>query len=334
MPVSIHDVAKATSLSCETILEALITPSALEPEVVRHVMQTIRQTGYLDTFSRWKTGEGKRAVGIITPWLDSASGMETFKGIDRAISALGLGVTIVSIPTRGSPAAREETLTALLPFALVDAVIGLTVQPSPETVDRYRRAAKPLVLMETRAEGAQSVLLENQKGMSIGVNYLASQGHRRIALMNGPTTGIEPGGVASERLIGYVTALQRKGLPFDESLVIESRNYDIEAGSRAFEILYSAGPLPDAVFCATGDMSALGFLNAARQRGVRVPEDVALMGYDDLPVAALVCPGITTIRQRLMIAGAGALVLALEAAVNGPGQNLVIIPELVIRGTA
>ena len=101
--------------------------------------------------------------------------------------------------------------------------------------------------METRAEGAQSVLLENQKGMSIGVNYLASQGHRRIALMNGPTTGIEPGGVASERLIGYVTALQRKGLPFDESLVIESRNYDIEAGSRAFETLYSAGPLPDAV---------------------------------------------------------------------------------------
>lgn len=334
MPVTLNDVANATSLSCETILEGLITPSALEPEVVRHIMQAIRSTGYLDTFAQWKEIRSPHAIGILTPWLDSASGMETFKGIDRAISALGLNVTVFSIPTRGSPAMREEVLATLIPFSMVDAVIMLNMNVSAATVERFTRVEKPLILIETTADGAQSVLLENQKGMSIGINYLAGRGYRRIALMNGPTNVSEPGSVASERLIGYLTSLQRMGLTFDEKLVFESRNYDIDAGERAFEYFYSSGPLPDAVFCATGDMSALGFMNAARVKGIRIPEDVAIMGYDDLPVAALVPPGITTIRQRLMIAGAGALVLALEAAVNGPGKNLVIIPELVVRGTA
>jgi len=334
MAVSIHDVAQATSLSCETILEGLITPSALEPEVVRHIMRAIRTSGYLDTFMSWKTGGMGRSVAIVTPWLDSASGMETYKGIDRALSALGLNLTIISLPTRGSPQAREEVLAALLPQANVNAVIVLNMNPSDGILGRYEAAAKPLILLETRSDRAQSVLLENARGMSIGINYLAGRGYRRIALMNGPSTGAEPGGVASERLIGYLTSLQRCGLPFDENLVFESRNYDIDAGFRAFEYFFGNGELPDAVFCATGDMSALGFMKAAHGEGVRVPKDVAVMGYDDLPVAGLVSPGITTIRQRLMIAGAGALVLALEACVNGRGQNLVIIPELVTRETA
>ncbi len=334
MALSIRDVALSTSLSCETILEGMITPSALEPEVVRHIMHAVRTSGYLETFARWKESGPLRAVAILTPWLDSASGTETYRGIDRALSALGLNVTILSVPTRGSLVIRESVMAEILVTDKVDAVIALNMIPSAGILARFRDAGKPVILLETRADDAQSVLLENARGMSIGINYLAGQGHGRIAMMNGPTTGTEPSAVASERLIGYLTALQRRALPFDETLVFESRNYDTDAGFRAFEYFYENGPLPDAVFCATGDMSALGFMNAARERGVRIPEDVAVMGYDDLPVASLVNPGITTIRQRLMIAGAGALVLALESAVNGPGENLVIIPELVVRGTA
>ncbi len=334
MSVSIHDVAKATSLSCETILEGLVTPSALEPEVVRHIMQAIRSTGYLDTFARWKEAGPPRYVAIVSPWLDSAAGTETYKGIDRAISALGLNVIPFVVQTRGSPSVQEEVLKAILPNGDIDAAIVHNMQPSAGMLERFAAAGKPVVLAESRVDYAQSVLLENGKGMSIGINYLVGQGYRRIALMNGPSTGPEAGSVASERLIGYLTALQRRGIPFDETLVFESRNYDIEAGFRAFEYFYGRGPLPDAIFCATGDMSALGFINAAHGEGVRIPKDIAVMGYDDLPVAGLVNPGITTIRQRHIIAGAGALVLVLEASVSGKGENLVIIPELVARETA
>lgn len=334
MAVSIRDVARAASLSCETILEVLVSPSSLEPEVVRFVMKTIRETGYFETFSRWKTGKAGDSVAVLTTAVESASDNEMFRGIDRAMSALGLTISMVFIPTRYSPAFREEVLSNLLVFNMVNAVITMNLNPKTETVKRYTSAGKPLIMLQTKVQGGQSVLLENQKGMSIAVNYLFNKGCKRIALMNGPTVGLEPGSVPSERLIGYVSAMQRVDLPFDESLIYETQNYQGNSGILGFEYFKKSGQLPDAVICASGDMTAIGFIKEAQLNGIRVPEDILVVGYDDIPVAALVTPALTTIRQRLMIAGAGALVAALESTVNGPGEDLLIVPELVIRGTA
>jgi LacI family transcriptional regulator len=331
MGVSIHDVARASSLSCETILEVLVSPSSLEPEVVRFVMKTIRETGYLETFSRWKTDKRGPSVAVLTPMLDSPSVVEIFKGIDRAMSSLGLNTSMVTLPTRFSLVFREELLSTLLTLNFVDAVITINIKPDEKTVQHYNKIGKPLILMQTVVAGGQSVLLENQKGMAIGINYLYNKGYRSIGLLNGPTGGNEPGSVPSERLIGYLMALHRLGLEFDESLVFETSDYDADSGAHGFEYFRKRGKLPDAVFCASGDMTAIGFIKAAREAGVSVPKDLAVMGYDDLPLAHVVTPGLTTIRQRLMIAGAGALVLAYESSVNGPGDNLVIMPELVER---
>ena len=334
MAISIRDVAKKASLSCETILEVLISPSAIEPEVVRFVMKTIRETQYLETFARWKTGKATSAIAVLTTMFDSPSGAEVFRGIDRAMSALGLNLSMFGVPTRGSPAFREASLQRMLTFNVIDAVIAINSPPTPAMAEKYARVGKPLVVLEDTVVGAQSVLLENQKGMSIAINYLYGRGFRRIALINGPTEGRRIETVASERLIGYLTSMHRLGLSFDDALVFEAPNYDADAGTSGFRYFREQGEMPDAVVCGAGDMSAFGFINAAREAGLRIPEDIAVMGYDDLPVAALMSPALTTIRQRLMIAGAAALVLALESAVNGQGENLIIMPELVARGTA
>lgn len=334
MAVSIHDVAKQASLSCETILEGLVSPSSLEPEVVRFIMQTIRESGYLETFSRWKTEKRQPSIVVLVPMFDHASSIEIFKGIDRAMSSLGLNTSIVAMPTRYSPVYREDILVSLLTFAMFDAVITTDIKPDEATVERYAKAGKPLILMQTSVTGGQSVLLENQKGMNIGLHYLYNKGYREIALMNGPSGGGEPGSVPSERLIGYLTTLHRLGLPFDESLVFETADYDTDSGIHGFEYFNRRGKLPEALFCASGDMTAIGFMNAAREKGIRVPEDIAVLGYDDLPIAAHFNPPLSTIRQRLMIAGAGAFVLACEATINGPGRNLIIMPELVERDSA
>ena len=337
MAVSIRDVAKAASLSCETILEVLISPSSYEPEVVRFVMKTIRETNYLETFMRWKTGKRETSVAVLIPSLADAAGIELFRGIDRAMSALGLGTTIMGIPTRHSPVYREETLEQQLHQKEIDAVIAIYLTPTQEMAEKYMSALKPLILVDAKVSGLQSVLLENQQGMSIGLNYLYNRGYRTIGLMNGPSSGTsstEPSRIPSERLIGYLSGMHRLGLTFEESLVYETSDYDSNSGVHGFEYFFKRGKLPDAVFCASGDMSSIGFINAAREKGVRVPEDIAVLGYDDIPVASLVYPGLSTIRQRLMIAGAGAFVLALESVVNGTGENLIIMPELIVRGTA
>ncbi len=334
MAMSIRDVAKAASISCETILEVLVSPSALEPEVVRFVMQTIRDTGYLDTFSRWKTGRTETSVAVLVPTVDSPSAVEFFRGIDRALSALGMSVSLPIFPTRHAPAYVDEIANRMLSFNAVEAVLAIDLEPSAEILDAYAGFGKPIVLLEEKSPKAQSVLIENQRGVGIGMNYLYNKGYRTIGLLNGPSAKSYRATIPSERLIGYLTSLHRLGLPFDESLVFEASDYDADSGARGFRYFSERGALPDAVFCVSGDMSAIGFVDAARAAGVRVPEDIAVLGYDDLPVARFVSPALSTIRQRLMIAGAGALVLALEAAVNGRGEDLVIVPELVTRGSA
>ena len=139
MAVSIRDVAKKASLSCETILEVLISPSAIEPEVVRFVMKTIRETQYLETFARWKTGKDASAIAVLTTMFDSPSGAEVFRGIDRAMSALGLNLSMFGVPTRGSPAFREASLQRMLTFNVIDAVIAINSPPTPAMSENYSR---------------------------------------------------------------------------------------------------------------------------------------------------------------------------------------------------
>ncbi len=334
MAVSLHDVAHAASLSCETLLEGLVSPSSLEPEVVRHVMKHIRESRYLETFDRWKQSERTTPLAVLTPGFDTGASQETFRGMDRVMSALGLNASMVVLPTRSSVPYREGALHNLLKTPVIDAVIAMNLKPDPETLALYLSERKPLVLMHSTPPGAQSVMLENIKGSSTAVNYLVRKGYRRIALVNGPSEGPEPGLVPAERMMGYISAMQRAALHHEDALVFETPDFDPESGRLAFEAFRSRSIQPDAVFCAAGDLVAIGFIQAAQKAGLRVPEDIAVIGYDDLPIASLVTPPLTTIRQRLMIAGAAAVVLALEAYVNGPGQNLVIMPELVIRGTA
>ncbi|HNQ96967.1 MAG: substrate-binding domain-containing protein [Spirochaetales bacterium] len=333
MAVSIRDVAKVASVSCESILEALISPSSLEPEVVRFVMQTIRTSGFLETFSHWKKGEQRSAIAVAVPSLESPYYVEIFRGIDRALSSLGLKTATIVFPTRNSPVFLEEVLFSTLHNPVVSAVIVISQSPSLGIVEKFEAEKKPLILLQSTAQGAQSVLLENQKGMSIAVNHLFHKGKQRIALINTPTSGRDSTSVASERLMGYVTALHRNALDFDENLVFEAADWDGNDGIAAFDYFSSFESMPDAVICASGDMNAMGFINAARSASLRIPEDIAVMGYGDLKIASLMHPPLTTIRQRLMIAGAGALVLALESCINGRGENLIIMPELVERET-
>lgn len=174
----------------------------------------------------------------------------------------------------------------------------------------------PLVVVDPRVRtdgDLRVVAATNARGGLGATAHLVGLGHRRVATITGPQEQDD----AVDRLAGYRTALIRAGLPVDEELV-RGGAFGVDAGFRAAQVLPGLDDPPTAVFAASDD-TAIGVLRAARERGVRVPADLSVVGFDDLPVAAWLDPALTTVRQPLAEMGdtAVALVQRARAGVRG-----------------
>ena len=166
-------------------------------------------------------------------------------------------------------------------------------------------------------------------GARVATAYLAQLGHRRIGHLAGkPTVST---GVMRRR--GYLIALTESGLTADPRLVIGS-GYTEEGGARAAERLLALEPRPTAIFAVT-DMTAVGAFGAVRRMGLRIPEDVAIVGYNDIPLASRMVPALTTVRVPIHDFGSAAARLLLEQIETGePARRRVIFnPELIVRGS-
>ncbi|MBO9317351.1 MAG: substrate-binding domain-containing protein, partial [Chloroflexus sp.] len=171
--------------------------------------------------------------------------------------------------------------------------------------------------------------VDNRHGARMIVEHLINCGHRRIATITGPMNII----AGRERYVGYCDGLTAAGFPIQPELVIEG-NFSEESGFIAMNMLLQLDPRPDAVFAAS-DMMALGALKALRASGLEVPNDVALAGFDDIPLAAAMTPALTTVRQPIGKLGQIAARLLLDQLLNPPAepsvQHVILPTELVIR---
>lgn len=213
------------------------------------------------------------------------------------------------------------------------AFIGVSVRPDPRSLAAFRAARVPVVLIDEEAEGATTVACDNVLGGYLAGAHLAEQGRRRIAIVVGKLNA-EGDMNSALRLEGFEKALAEHGLAPVE--VIYSIDYSRKDGVNAMTRLLASRRGVDAVFSAAGDICATGMLAVARERGVRVPEDVAVVGFDDLEVAAASEPPLTTIRQP----GDAMADEAFRLATEEPGEILarprrvILKPELVVRQSA
>lgn len=173
-----------------------------------------------------------------------------------------------------------------------------------------------------------SVDVDNVHGATVAVDHLLSLAHQRIGIITNAPLAYT---ASQQRLRGYKEALAQAGIPYDECLVQEG-NFDGESGQAAMENLLACEPVPTAIFVAS-DMVAMGALKAIRDRGLRVPDDVALVGFDDITAARFVTPTLTTVRLPTFALGwsaAETLIDLIEK--NTPGQTQILLEtELVIR---
>ena len=228
---------------------------------------------------------------------------------------------------------QTECLNQVLLQNKPTALIAADIRPIPEVISLYKAANVPIILINEESPGVSIIAIDNGKGGRIAGDYLVSMGKKKIAIIIGKSR--VQGDYNSElRLKGFQQALAAKGLSIPQGGIVEVLHYSREDGVEAMPKLLALGV--DAIFCAAGDNCAQGLLNVARDRGVRIPENISIVGFDDLPIARLLTPTLTTIKQPLMEMAEAAFKMAVterDEILRNP-KKIIFNPELVIRKSA
>lgn len=214
------------------------------------------------------------------------------------------------------------------------ALVGICLQPDPETLADYRAAGVPVVLIDEQAEGASTVASDNHAGGVLAAEHLLAKGRRSIGLVVGElqTNGSYN---AVQRLQGFEKVLAERGLPFSRDDLVEVVDYSRKDGVAAMAELVRRKRRLDALFCAAGDVCATGVLAHARELRIDVPGELAVLGYDDNPLASMSHPPLSTLQQPLEEIAGQAWRLATErtAEILVKPERVLLKPALVQRGS-
>lgn len=231
--------------------------------------------------------------------------------------------------------ARERLLALLQSSPRPVALIAMCVRPGPAVIEAYRRVGAPVIIIDEEAEGASTVAADNVAGGRMAVEHLVQRGCRRIAMVSGQA-GLVGGYTSRQRQQGVREALAAAGLTLAAEDLIEVPEYSEQDGVNAMNTFLDRSTRIDGVFCGAGDTTAVGMLTAAAARGVAIPGDIAVLSCDDLPIASIVDPPLSTIRQPLDEIAGQALRLAVEetASILASPRNVLLAPTLIRRQSA
>lgn len=324
--VTIADVARTAGVSVPTVSKVLNDRADVSPDTRSRVQQAISTHGY-----RRRGGAGRtRAplVDLVVAELDSPYFLEVLGGAEQAAARAGIGLVVTS--AHGYEPRGEGWLATLAARRSSGIVMVVSVL-DPSTLAKLADLATPLVLLDP-VGGSDPTLprvgATNWSGGLAATEHLLSLGHRRVAVITGHPQLV----CSQERLEGYRAAMGRAGIPVDEELV---RHGDFQpgGGQRAAEELLALPDPPTAIF-AGSDMQASGVYQAARAHGLRVPQDLSVVGFDDLSVSRYLSPPLTTVHQPLRQMAAEAVRMALEVGRHGPSATpprLELATSLTVR---
>lgn len=324
-----RDIAELAGVSITTVSHVVNGTRPVAPETRAAVLDAIQRTGYTgDVIARSLVTGGTRTIGVAISLLANPYFAVLMQTIEREAAAVGY--TVLLSDTHDTVETEQEVVRALR----ARRVEGLLLTPVPgdgRVVGELVSLGMPTVLIDrlaTRGDVDQ-VGAENIQSTSALTEHLAALGHRRIGLISG-TPGLA---TSEERLLGYRLGLGRAGLPWNPGLVACGHS-DSARGADAFAALLDQ-PHPATAVVVTNDAMMVGVLHEARRRGIRVGEDVAVVGYDDTEWADLVDPPLTTMAQPITDIGRHAvrLLLARIGDPDRPPETLRLPPTLRHRAS-
>jgi LacI family transcriptional regulator len=321
---TIRDVARRAQVSVASVSRVLNRQDNVSKETRDRVDEAVRELGYVPhAGARSLSLARTNAIGVVLPDFHGEFFSEIVRGMDREASRRGYMLLLSNVH-----AGNEQSANAMRAMrGRVDGLIVLAPHLSEHELVEALPAGTPAVLINTRdpVGGHPAVRIDNPAGARAVAEHLVALGRKRIVHIAGAAGNVE----AQERADAFRTALDAQD---GVSIELVQGDFSEESGEAAIEALLRSGQKFDAVFAAN-DMMAIGALQALRQAGVRVPEDVAVVGFDDIPLARHM--GLTTVRVRIAELGERALdrllsMLAGEQDSNGQELHM---PELVIRST-
>jgi LacI family transcriptional regulator len=326
--ITIKDVAREAKVSVATVSRALNGHTNVAEPVRRHVLEVAERLRYSPhAAARSLSSRHTQTIGVVLPDLYGEFFSELIRGIDGVARARRQHLLVSSY--HGNQDEQGQALRAMR--GRVDGLLVLSpYAENPGFLTANLPPALPTVLINTRLPDEQYPVLsiDDHAGAVAMTEHLFAAGHRRIAFIGGPPSNFD----ARERLRGFRDAIAAHAGEGSEL----SGDFDEASGYRAGQVLLAAGPLPDAVFAAN-DMMALGCLYALTQAGVRVPVDIALAGFDDIPLARFVHPSLTTMQVSIAELGDQAMTRLL-ALIDRPGtvdpQRQTLVPALIVRDSS
>jgi DNA-binding LacI/PurR family transcriptional regulator len=328
MPVSIYDIARAAGVSPSTVSRALEDHPRIGAETRKRIQELAREMDYVpSTVARSLTARKTWTIGMVLPTISDPFMGRVVEGVEQAAIEAGFNVFI---STSQNDRQREIEVVAMLQKRRVDGIIVI----ASHLFDGWPRAVHhsrvPVVMIDEQnpGENMHFVAVDDRSGARIAVEHLLALGHRRIGYVgvsNRPQSN-------QYRLKGYQDALQAAGEAVDPALIITVDDVmeHGQIGEASLEPLLAAGAT--AVFCYN-DTTAIGLLAACARSGLTIPEQLSIIGFDDIDMAAYTLPPLTTMRQPRFELGQWAMQMMLALLDGQEPANRIIPAELIVRQT-
>ncbi len=325
---SMKDVAAHARVSLGTVSNVLNRPEVVAERTRKRVLAAIAELGFVRNESaRQLRGGGSRTLAYVVLDTGNPFFTDVAQGVQEAADAVGL---VVFLCDSGQDRRRQSAYLDLLEQQRVEGVLITPVDRTDERLTLLPRRGTPVVMVDAHSPDHCSVFVDDVAGGDLAATHLLDGGHRHIAFVGGPPSLPQ----VADRLTGF-----RRVYDPDDVVVLETAALDIAEGRRAGARLAGlpAGRRPTAAFCAN-DLLALGLLQEAVRLGLRVPEDLAIVGYDDIVFAEAAAVPLTSVAQPRHLIGRTAAEMLIAEARERDGthqhRQVVLSPELVLRASS
>jgi len=318
---NINEIAKLADVSTATVSRVMNNKSIVHEDTRRKILQIARERNYRPGAGAGRRTDGVRTIGLVMP---SNIG-DFFYGIENEIRRRKHRLVF---STFDGTAESLKDIMEYMESAAVDGIILMAPQAELDVKDIISDMLVPVVTFSTPSISAcsTSIRIDNVQGAFVAVDHLAKvHRHRKIAMIKGPGRNVD----SEERHEGYMDALSKNGINARSEFIVEG-DFSMQSGFYAFSRLFSLAEKPDAIFIAN-DIMAVGAYEAAKARGMTVGRDIALVGFDDIQLSALIRPALTTVHVHFDELGVKAL-SHLSDIIEGKSERNEIHEEKISSG--